>query len=397
MDQFFLLQRAMKEIFLRVNQYLLFGVLLTIVLYYGRTILIPLVFGAMLAMLMAPVCRKLDAKGFHRALSCTLCIFILLVALVVMLLIVIAQGSLFAKDVPLIQEKVDELLNTVQAFVQDKFDISPEKQVTIVKKQVQTLGEHAGTFFGNFLNGLVTTVAGILLMLVYTFLLLYNKEKYEAFFLKLYKEEDAGEVRKIVRQVGEVSQHYLTGRVLSILILTALYAIGLLIVGIKNAIILACIAALLTIVPYIGSAVGGLFPFLMAIVTEDSYQPALWVAGVIIFIQAMDNYFIEPRIVGGEVNLNALATILIIIVGGIVWGVAGMILFIPMLGVVKIVCDHVEPLKPFGYLIGDNSGKEERPSAFKTWLLKKVGAAKKPHRNSAERDQTKRTAVNRRR
>jgi predicted PurR-regulated permease PerM len=129
--------------------------------------------------------------------------------------------------------------------------------------------------------------------------------------------------------------------------------VGLLIIGIKYAILLGCIAALLTIIPYVGTLIGGLFPFMMAIVNEDSWTPALWVGGLMIFIQALDNYFIEPYVIGGEVNLSALATILAIVAGGFIWGVAGMFLFIPMLAITKIILDNVEKLRPLGFIISD--------------------------------------------
>jgi predicted PurR-regulated permease PerM len=89
------------------------------------------------------------------------------------------------------------------------------------------------------------------------------------------------------------------------------------------------------------------------------------VVAVIVFIQTVDNYFIEPNMVGGEVNLSALASILIILCGGLLWGIAGMILFIPMLGIVKIVCDNIESLKPFGYVLADPS--KGKPSKLKIW------------------------------
>ncbi|HEY9488530.1 MAG TPA: AI-2E family transporter, partial [Chryseosolibacter sp.] len=110
---------------------------------------------------------------------------------------------------------------------------------------------------------------------------------------------------------------------------------------------------------------GGLFPVLMALLTAD-VQTALWAGMVMIVIQAIDNYFIEPNIVGGEVNLNALWSILSIIAGGLIWGVAGMIIFLPLFGIIKIVCDHVAPLKPIGYLLGEAGGK--KPSRIRQWI-----------------------------
>jgi predicted PurR-regulated permease PerM len=361
----------MKEIANRVNQYLWLVILLFIVLYYGKVILIPLVFAAMLAMLMAPVCRRLDGWGVHRGASSFICIFILMVVLSGVLVVVIAEIYSFADEFPMIEKKANGLLSKTQDFVEANFGVEPERQVAIVKDQIKSFGKSAGTYAGKLVAGLTSTVAGLLITLVLTFLFLFNKERYETFILKLYKEEETAEVKKIVKEISTVAQKYLTGRATSILILFGLYSVGLLIVGVKNAILLAGIAALLTIVPYIGSTLGGAFPFMMALVTEDSFQPALGVAGVIIFIQAMDNYFIEPNIVGGEVALSAQASILTIIVGGLIWGVAGMILFIPILGILKIIFDHVEPLKPLGYIIGDPDAN--KPSKLKMWIMDKFG------------------------
>jgi predicted PurR-regulated permease PerM len=365
---------TLKEILQRINQYLLFGALLVIVLYYGKTVLIPIVFAALLAMLMAPICRKLDSWGVHRALSSLVCILILLVTLTGVLAIVVAQVRSFSQDIPQIEEKTNELVSQVEKYIQDKFDVPPEKQESFFKEQIKSLGKSAGSYAGNIVSRVTSTIANLLLTLVYTFLFLYSKEKYETFFVKLYKEEEPAKVKAIVHQISEVSQQYLRGRVLSILVIMVMYSAGLLLIGIKNAILLAGIAALLTIIPYVGSVLGGLFPVLMALVTEDTVQPALWAGAVLIFIQAMDNYFIEPKIVGGEVNLSALATILILVIGGIIWGAVGMILFIPMLGVAKIVFDHVENLKPFGYLIGDPENRKQ--SRLKMWFKEKFGKGK---------------------
>jgi predicted PurR-regulated permease PerM len=139
-------------------------------------------------------------------------------------------------------------------------------------------------------------------------------------------------------------------------------------------VLLAGIAALLTVIPYVGTVLGGLFPVSMALLTQD-VQTALWAALVMFVIQTIDNYFIEPNVVGGEVNLNALWSILSIILGSMIWGVAGMILFLPLFGIIKIVCDHVEPLQPIGYLLGEPGG--QKPSRVKEWIKEKLHIGKK--------------------
>lgn len=367
----------MKEIFLRVNQYLLFFILLVVILYFGKTFLIPIVFAAMLAMLMAPLCRRLDKIGLHRALSSLVCILILAGVIVGMVAIIGAQFATFSKDMDKIKQKGNELVTNTQNYVQKKFGVSPEEQERIVKeeaKKAQKSSEAKGSMPARIASGLTAAIGSIVITLVFTFLFLYSKERYQQFFLRLYKDEDEAKVKKVVDDISNVAQSYLTGRAMSITIIFVLYAIGLSIVGIKNAILLAGIAALLTVIPYVGTVLGGMFPVMMALVTEDSMQPAIWAAVVMFAIQTMDNYFIEPNVVGGEVNLNAFFSIISIIAGGMIWGVPGMILFLPLFGIVKIICDHVEPLKPIGYVIGDPGKKSPKVS---DWFRDKIGLKKK--------------------
>ncbi|MGN6436932.1 MAG: AI-2E family transporter [Agriterribacter sp.] len=343
----------------RINQALLMPILATVILYFGKPVLIPLFFSILLAMLMAPVCRRLDEKKFPRWLSCAVCIAILLVTFLLLIAIIVMQLSDFLKDLNLIEQKTGEIWTSVKQQIEAWFNISPQEQEAMVQNQMTEIKKSPAFGIGKVAGGITGILAGLAIVLVFTFLLLYHKEKYERFFLKLYAGQNKEEVKEVLTQITHVSQKYLTGRILSMLFLFVLYAIALLIIGIKNALLLAAIASLLTVVPYLGPIVGGLFPFMTALVTEDSLQPALWVLISLIVIQTIDNYLVEPNVIGGEVSLTALSTIIAIFLGGIIWGIAGMILFIPMLSIAKIIFDHVEKLKPYGYVVGDDG---ESPS-----------------------------------
>ncbi|MBT1705707.1 AI-2E family transporter [Chryseosolibacter indicus] len=365
----------MREIFQRVNQYLFFFVLVSVVLYFGKTILIPIIFAALLAMLMAPVCRYLDKKGFKRALSSLCCILIILFTFLGILATIGGQFAAFSKDVPKIKEKATAFIKRGQDFIEQKLGVPPEQQKEVAKQQAQSMQQGGGAMVTKFLGGVTSTIAGIVLTLVYTFLMIYNKEHFENFFVKLYKDKDEDEVRKLVSKIASVAQKYLTGRAMSVLIIATLYSIGLSIVGLKNAILLAGVAAILTVIPYVGTVLGGLFPVITALATESSAQTALYAALVLFIIQTLDNYFIEPNVVGGEVNLSAIVSIATLIIGGIIWGVAGMILFLPITGIIKIICDNVEPLQPIGFILGEPGGK--KPSKIKMWIQEKFASKKK--------------------
>jgi predicted PurR-regulated permease PerM len=350
----------MNDILAKVNQHLLFFVLIVVTLYFGKPILVPLMLGALLAMLMAPVCQALDDRGMIRAISSVICILILAIAILAVFSVIIAQINSFMEDIITIEKKTKSLLWEVQTYIEREFNIPKKEQETIAKEQVQGEDGTDRGLAGSILSSFTSTVGTLILMLVYTFLFLYNKEKYETFFVRLFHDEDPEKVKTIVTKISLVGQKYLTGRAVSVIILTTLYSIALYIIGLENAIILGGIAALLTIIPYVGTTIGGMFPFLVALITEDSFHPALMVAGAIILIQTIDNYFIEPNVVGGEVNLSAFASIISIIIGGVIWGVAGMILFLPIMGILKIIFDHVESLKPLGYIVGDSNDRDRK-------------------------------------
>jgi predicted PurR-regulated permease PerM len=349
----------------RTNLYLLLLVLVTVVLYFGQPLLTPLFLGALFAMLMAPLCRRLDKK-VGRILSSTICTLIVMISLLIILGVGAWQIAVFIEDLPLIRERCTDLLGSIQQFVHERFSISPEKQENLFLRQLNALKESTSSYATRILGSLTSTITSVVLSLLFTFLFLYNKERYESFFVRLFKGQDSGEVKSIVAKITNVSEQYVLGRAYSIVILFICYTVGLLIIGIENALLLAAVASLLTIIPYAGTIVGSVFPIVMAIVTEDSYQPVIWTAILMIVIQAIDNYFIEPYVVGGEVNLSAMATIVTIVCGGLMWGIAGTILFIPLLGIIKILCDHVEPLKPYGFLVGDPSGN--KPSKISLWI-----------------------------
>jgi predicted PurR-regulated permease PerM len=304
-----------------------------------------------------------------RPLATLTCVLMIVAALATIVLIITVQIAAFSKDVPKIKEKAKTFITDSQKVIEQKLGLPPEKQKEIAKEQTKSTPGKGMSVVKKLISGLASVIGTIALTMVFTFLMIFNKEHFENFFVTLYKDEDESKVRKLVSKIATVSQKYLTGRVMSILINASMYAIGLSIVGIKNAILLACVAAVMTLIPYVGTVLGGLFPVMMALATEDSIQPAIWAAAVLFFIQTVDNYFIEPNIVGGEVDLSALTTIAVLIAGGLLWGPAGMILFLPLTGIAKIVCDNVEPLKPFGLLLGEPGPK--RPSKIKLWLKEK--------------------------
>lgn len=350
----------------RINQTLIFFVLLCIVFIYGKPILVPLFFAIMLAMLMAPVCRWFDNKGLHRILSSLISVFILLIVFLSMLGIIVGQVSSFVSDLSQLEHRSNELLTVLQNYIERKFHVPVAEQTAFVKNEASDISQYVRGYLTGVLRSTVRLLIGLILTLVITFLFLLHKEKYNTFFLQFTPGETGEQKKELLSRIGKVSQSYLVGRSISIITLFVLYAIALLVIGIKNALLLAAVAALFNVIPYIGPVLAAVFPVLVALLTEPDVQPAVWVFISFILFQALDNYFVTPYFLGGEVRLSALSTIVIMICGGFIWGIAGMILFIPMLSIVKIIFDNIPRLEHYGYLIGDQG---ERPTKnISAWI-----------------------------
>jgi len=354
-----------------VNRVLFFFVLLTVLLYFGRPILVPFSFAILFSMLMTPLCKYLDRRGWSRVFSSLLCVFIVLVIFLGMIFIMVAQVSSFAGELNQVEKGTNELILHIKHFVQKRFDIPVEEQTAFLQKQAQELGQNLRGYITGVLRSSVQLAAGLIITLVFTFLLLFHREKYFRFFLHFAGGGSEAEKKKMLYSIGSVAQQYLVGRAISILILFVLYAVALVVIGIKSALLLAAVAALFNIIPYLGPILAALFPFLVALVTEESYQPAIWVLVTFCLFQAFDNYWVTPYFLGGEVSLTALATIVSMICGGFLWGVAGMILFIPMFSIMKIIFDHVPGLRHYGELIGDSGGRPSEKA--RQWLRKVFG------------------------
>jgi len=349
---------------------LLLGVLTVIILYYGRSFLVPLTFGILFSMLMVPVSNRLERWGLGRKSATLVCILIILLCVAGIVALISMQATSFSEDLPQIQQKVQQLIDSVQHWVQSQFGVTPEKQLQFMKQQVAKFSQSANTFATTFLAGTFSILGGFVLMLLYFFFLMWKREKYEAFFLRLSPNEGQGEVKRELREITKVSSRYLIGRLISMFFLITIYAIGFSIVGLKNAILVSFIAVLPTIIPYIGAYIGGLFPIVMALVT-GSTGTVLPVIGILVVAQTIDNNIIEPLAEGESLNISPIITIIALVLGHLLWGIAGMVLFVPMFAILRIICQHVPALNPYGFLLANDVEDSEWMKKVKQWFKKK--------------------------
>jgi predicted PurR-regulated permease PerM len=338
----------------RINKILLFAILISIVLYFGRGFFVLISFAGLLAMLMTPVSNKLENHGISRVFSSVLCVLIIVALFSAVIILLSAQIGNIGKELPLILLRYEELKLDIQSWINDSLGVTTEQ----LRVHASDVFRNAGSFLTGMVKGSFTFIGSLFLILVFIFLFLMQRNKYENFVVMLYKEDKRNEAKEMIDRISNVAQQYLTGRLIAALIMGILFLIGFSLIGLKNAVVLSVIVAIMTIIPYVGALIGGLVPFFISII-DGPFNQSIWVIIIILLVNVLDHYFIEPYVVGGSVNISPFFPIFVLILGGIIWGIAGIILFLPLSGILKIIFENVEGLQPYASLIGDQRNSSE--------------------------------------
>ena len=323
------------------------------VLYIGKSILVPLLFALLVAMLLNPLVERLAAHGVNRILAIALTVIAAMTLLGGLAYFITDQVMHFSESMDGFKENLRALGNEVKSWVQDKLHMERGQ----VEAAVQTMKDEGMNKGGSIVGATITTIGTVFafffLLPVYTFLILLYKRLFLQFIARLFPEKEHGMVTDVLGRSKLVIQSYLLGLMLEAVIVAGLNVTGLLIIGVEYALLLGVIGALLNMVPYIGGLVATGLAMMVALATMEP-SAALWVLLLFLVVQFVDNNFIVPRIVASRVEINALASILAVLVGGALWSVPGMFLSLPVIAIVKVVCDRIPAAEPFGYLLGDD-------------------------------------------
>lgn len=358
---------------------ILLGAILTIyALIAAKSLLIPLSLAMVFALLLYPLCLRLEKNRIPRSIASFLCILFLLSLLVGIGYVLGLQIDSISREMPEIAEKVNERLDEVQAFFEERFGIKDYEQSAYFRKSVDNFLENSGAIYKTTFSITAGILNYLLVVPIGLFFMLYYRGFFKEFLYKLMPRQQHDRLERVLAQIQRVMQDYILGLFTVIAIVAALNILGLWIVGIRYAIFFGFLAALLTIIPYIGIFIGSLLPILYALVTTDSLFYPIGVALVFWLVQVLEGNFITPNVVGNKVQLNPFAAILSLLIGGAIWGAAGMILFIPFMAMLKVIFDAVESLQPYGYLLGVPSEVKNEGKTLRDWRVR-INTAYKKH------------------
>lgn len=338
---------------LRLAGWLISAVIIVYILYILQDMLVPLIFSALFAVMLFPASKRLEKWGFPRILSISISLILFFTIIIGLIYLVTMQIQDFDEQLPKLTQKATYWTDKFQKFISETFHLSRKKQVLEVQKLVTDSLKNGASFITNAVATTTSTLATATLVPIFVFFFLLYRDFFRHFFYQLFSSKHKRKVDIGIRKIYDVVQSYLVGLILVIIIVGILNSAGLLLLGIDHAIFFGFFAAFLLLIPYIGVMIGSILPALMALITKDSPMYALAVLAIFGVVQFLEGNFITPNIVGSKVSINPMAAMIVLILWGNLWGVSGLILALPCIAIIKVIFDLVEPLKPFGYLLGD--------------------------------------------
>jgi predicted PurR-regulated permease PerM len=348
-----LVKELKLPVFIKAISILIGLIALLTVLYIGKNIIVPLIFSIIIAIILHPVVNFFMRRKINRIFAIIITLFFTFSLLAAFCGLLYSQAARFYESWPVLVDKFTLILHQSITWASGYFDIDAQKiQDWLANAKTEVISTIRATI-GHTLISIGSGLMMVFLVPVYIFLMLYYQPLLIEFIRRLFAKSDQSQVSELITQTKTVIQHYLIGLIIEAIIIAIMDSLGLLILGIDYAILLGIIGALLNVIPYIGGIVAVALPMMIALTTKSTPLYALYVLGIYYFIQLIDNHYIFPKIVASKVKINMLFAILVVLAGYALWGIAGMFLSLPILALIKLIFDHIEPLKPWGFLLGD--------------------------------------------
>ena len=336
----------------------------------GHNIIMPVLLAFFVSIMLLPVYRFFKRKKFPETLAIMLPILLLAVFIAAIIWFFSSQISSLVADFPTIKSNVSKHLTSLSAWVNDVFNYSTTEQLKLINEQSNKMLSSAG----NILTGAAGSVTNIFLFFgllpIYIYLMLFYKNLLLRFIFMWFEPADHKKVEEGMKETESIIKSYLIGLLIQIAYITILLGGILTLFGIKHALLIGVIFALLNLIPYIGALFGNLIGVLLTLTSSQELSPIFTVLITIAFVQFLDNNILMPRIVGSKVKINALSAILGVFIGGALAGISGMFMALPTIAVLKIIFDRTDMFKQWGVLLGEDLPTKS-PMSFRKFRFKR--------------------------
>lgn len=343
---------------LNVLSILLLIIVIVFILILGKNLLVPLFLAGYISALLVPMGNWLESKKMSRIFSSIISLLTAILGILGLLTFIAFQVASFSRDLGNVGERLNEYLEDLEALLSDKLKIETGIGKGIDQDYLIGLLQDNSKSVADFIFGTLGSLTSFVLLIVFIFFFLLYRDHLTKFISQLFKNEKPEKVKEEIKNLRKVIQKYIIGVMKVMAILAVLNTAILFGFGIKHAVFFGVLAGILNIIPFLGPFLGAILPTIFAFLTKDSLWYPLGIVIAFQLIQLIESNFLTPKIVGSNVNLNAFVTFLGLMVGAAIWGIAGMIIIIPTLAVLRQIFELNEATLPFALLLGEE--KEEK-------------------------------------
>lgn len=345
---------------------LIIFIALTAIYFYGQSVISPLLISLLFAILLRPISAFLNTKlKIPNTLACLITILLFVLFFGAILYFISTQLAVMANDWDKIKANLFTHYHNLQAYVNDTFSISKSEQDEMINKATNDSMSTGKQIVSSTVMSFSDSLMSLILIPIYIFLILLYRTHFVAFLCQLFKEKYHPKLEDILKTIKTSVQSYIIGLLFEFIIVSVLTAVGLMFLGLKYAILLGVITGLLNLIPYIGILIAGILTVIASLTGTSDLSIILGILIVNVVVQLIDNNILVPMVVSSKVEINSIASIVGIIIFGMIAGISGMFLAIPIMAIMKVIFDRIDSLKPWGYLLGD-----DLPKSF-TWRKSK--------------------------
>ncbi len=328
------------------------------IFYIGQDILIPVMMSFLFAILLYPVVNFLKSKiHLPHVIAVMLAVILFVLVFVGLFVFLSFQVSDFVNDFDKIERNFYIHLENIQIFIRDNFHLSSRQQKEYIDSATEDSMQKGKEMIGTTLMSFTDTLMNLTLIPIYTFLILLYRTHFLLFLSKLIKKENHEQLKNILTNIRVAINSYIVGLIIETILISIMTTVGFMLIGLKYAVLLGVVTGILNLIPYIGILFAGLLSILASLTGSPDLSIIIGVIVITVVVQLIDNNVLVPLIVSSKVEINALVSIIGIIIGGSIAGVSGMFLALPIIAIMKVIFDRVESLQPWGYLMGDHLPK----------------------------------------
>lgn len=330
-----------------------YGIALVIIIVWvlgiTRAVVVPIAWGLLFAAFLLPFVEWMERKRLKRGFAIIIAVLLFTIVIGGVLYILSAQVVAIGKDLPSISKRLSSYASRLQSFLVDELQLFTD--ATDIKETLANQLEAVlGWLFGN-ISSLGQSFFEIFLMPIYIYFILLYRDLPNRFVEAKYTASNQQVIKNVFQQVQQVIRNYIVGIMLLTAITAAMDWLILFSFGVEYAFFFAVMVAILNLIPYIGNLIAMVVLAAYTFVTFDRPLIPIIILGLLVVANAIQENVIRPWIVGSSTNINAFVVFLSFIVGALIWGVSGMILFIPLVGIIKIILEEVPSLRPYSIFL----------------------------------------------